>query len=222
MKYLLPSLLLIFGLSCKKESNAVKYNESLAEELNRRAEVDQTAAWIPEGKFKEYSKEEWNTYKDSVFTTNKVFLEEVLDKYGYPGYDLVGKEGEKNYWVMVQHCDFDPDFQSRVLEKLKGQVEMKNADGRNFGLLTDRVNLNKGKKQIYGTQVTYISETGQAIPKPLDDSLNVNERRNAVGLEPIEEYLNGMTLSHFDMNKENMLKKGITEPKLYKTEGSKP
>lgn len=218
MKYLIIILVLISALSCKEknqEKNEVLFNRELADELEKRAELDQTAAWIPEGKFKEYSNQEWEAYKDSVFTTNKVFLEKVLNKYGYPGYDLVGKDGEKNYWLMVQHCDFDPEFQSRVLEKLKQQVNAKNAGGRNFGLLSDRVNLNSGKKQVYGTQVTYVRETGQAIPKPLLDSLTVNERRKTVGLEPIEEYLNMMTQSHFEMNKENMVKRGITKPNLY-------
>ena len=58
-------------------------------------------------------------------------------------------------------------------------------------------------------------ETGQAYPKPLEDSLGVNERRKSIGLEPIEEYLNGMTEMHFEMNKEHYLKKGVTEPILY-------
>ena len=61
-------------------------------------------------------------------------------------------------------------------------------------------------------------ETGQAYPKDLEDSLNVNERRKSIGLEPLEEYLNEMTEMHFEMNKEYYSEKGITEPKLYKTE----
>lgn len=50
---------------------------------------------------------------------------------------------------------------------------------------------------------------------PLEDSLNVNKWRAEVGLEPLEEYLNGLTICHFEMNKRNMLNRGITEPKLY-------
>jgi len=117
---------------------------------------------------------------------------------------------------MVQHCDSDPAFQIRVLEKLKIQVDNKNANPSNYGLLTDRVKINSGEKQIYGTQVRYNS-LGQAYPKSLSDSLNVNKRRADVGLEPIEEYLNSMTQMHFEMNKENLKRKGITEPQLYRT-----
>jgi hypothetical protein len=214
-------LLTFLSIACAnraEKSSTVVFNQELASEIRSRAELDQTAAWIPQGKFADYSKEEWKAYKDSVFTTNRVFLEGVLGEYGYPGFDLVGETGARDYWVMVQHCDFDPAFQAKVLQELEIQVKKGNADGQNFGLLTDRVNLNTGKKQIYGTQVTYVPATGQAIPKPLADSLNVNKRRQSLGFEPIEVYLNRMTKSHFAMNKENMLKRGITEPSLYPTD----
>jgi hypothetical protein len=36
-------------------------------------------------------------------------------------------------------------------------------------------------------------------------------------LPPLEEYLNGMTQMHFEMNKEGYLKRGVKEPTLYKT-----
>ena len=224
MKRLNLLLIFLFALpGCKqanKQNNTVdkqiEFNQGLADELKALAAIDQIAAYIPQGTFKEWSQERWNTFKDSVFTNHKTRLEEIFNQFGYPGYSLVGESGERNFWVMVQHCDSDPDFQSRVLEKLKIEMKNKNADGRNFGLLTDRVKLNTGGKQIYGTQVTYNS-LGQAYPKNLDDSINVNKRRAEVGLAPIEIYLNEMSQMHFEMNKELFLKRGITGPKVYKT-----
>jgi hypothetical protein len=50
--------------------------------------------------------------------------------------------------------------------------------------------------------------------------MSVSKRRAEVGLEPIEQYLNMMTLMHFEMNKDNLKNRGITEPKLYKTTDS--
>jgi hypothetical protein len=73
-----------------------------------------------------------------------------------------------------------------------------------------------GGNQIYGTQVTYNS-LGQAYPKSLADSTNVNKRRSEVGMEPIEEYLNMMTQMHFEMNKEYLKRQGITKPTFYQT-----
>jgi hypothetical protein len=220
------SLLLVAGLSLlnfrqvnsqnKVVERKIEFNQSLADELNTMAETDQIAAYIPQGKYKQWPVEKWESFKDSVFTTHKKRLEKIFEKFGYPGYSLVGEKGSQNFWLMIQHCDSDPAFQSRVLEKLKIEVDNKNADGSNYGLLTDRVKINTGEKQVYGTQVSYNS-LGQAYPKNLVDSVNVNKRRAEVGLEPIEEYLNLMTQMHFEMNKEYLKSKGITKPILYNT-----
>jgi hypothetical protein len=228
MNRLLLSLIIFSGLSligCQQigkqdnEKRKIEFNQGLADELKTMTEIDQVAAYVPQGKYKLLTRVQWDKFKDSVFTTHKVRLEKIFDEFGYPGYDLVGKEGSNNFWLMVQHSDKDIDFQSRVLEKLKTEVDNNNADGSNYGLLTDRVKINKGEKQIYGTQVTY-NVQGQAYPKPLVDSVNVNKRRAEVGLDPLEQYLNMMTLMHFEMNKDNLKARGITEPRLYKTTDS--
>ena len=214
---------ILFG--CKQKTSEkeeiqekVEFNQDLANELKKMAEVDQIAAYIPQGKYKEMTSEQWNSFKDSVFTTHQKRLKEIFDRYGFVGFDLAGEEGSQNFWLMVQHSDHNPDFQKEVLEKMKIQVDKQNAKPSNYGLLIDRVNLNTGKPQIYGTQVDYNFDIAQAFPKNLADSANVNERRKSIGLEPIEEYLNQMTLMNFEMNKQFYLDKGITEPKLYRIE----
>ena len=118
----------------------------------------------------------------------------------------------------LYYVDHNSTFQNKVLEKMKIEVDKKNADSRKYGLLVDRVKINTGKTQIYGTQTRYNMNTGQAYPKKLEDSINVNKRRKSIGLEPLELYLNKMTKMHFEMNKENYINKGIIESKLYKTE----
>jgi hypothetical protein len=146
----LLSLTMFIGLSlfsCKQTSKKssdvwmIEFNQGLADELKSMAVIDQVAAYIPQGKYKQWTRERWEKFKDSVFATHEVRLEKIFDEFGYPGYDLVGKEGSNNFWLMVQHSDRDTEFQARVLEKLKIEVENKNADGRNFGLLTDRVKI---------------------------------------------------------------------------------
>ncbi len=223
MNQQLLGLILFIGLSllsCKQTSKRdgdrkkIEFNQGLADELKLMAEIDQVAANFPQGRYKQWTQKRWEKFQDSVFTTHKGRLVEIFDEFGYPGYDLIGKEGSHNFWLMVQHSDKDLQFQSGVLEKLKIEVENKNADGRNFGLLTDRVKINSGEKQIYGTQVRYNS-LGQAYPKPLYDSANVNKRREEVGLEPLEQYLDMMTLMNFERNKEFLKSKGITKPQLY-------
>lgn len=229
MKKLLGILIIgLFVVGCKEKTTdkeevqeeiqeKTEFNQELADELKRMAEVDQIAAYIPQGEYEKMTKEEWKSFKDSVFTTHEKRLKEIFDKYGFVGFDRAGEDGSKNFWLMVQHADHNPEFQEEVLKKMEIEVEKNNANPSIYGLLVDRVRLNTGRKQIYGTQVSYDMETGQAYPDEMEDSLNVNERRKSIGLDPIEEYLNRMTESHFEMNKKYYSEKGITEPKLYET-----
>jgi len=214
--------LVLFGCKQKNtETNVadekIEFNQELADELEKMAEIDQIAAYIPQGKYKELSENEWNAFKDSVFTTNQKRIREIFEQHGFVGFDLAGENGSRNFWMIVQHSDHNPEFQKEVLVEMKKEVDKQNAISTNYGLLVDRVNLNTGKAQIYGTQVTYNMNNGQAYPKKLADSINVNERRKSIGLKPIEEYLNEMSEIHFEMNKEYYSDKGITKMTFYKT-----
>lgn len=205
------------ALDAENPETKLEFNQALKDELAKMAETDQIAAFIPTGKYKELSREEWSSFKDSIFKTHTDRLHEIFSRHGYPGYDLVGEEGASNFWLMVQHADHDPEFQNNVLEKMKMEVDKGNAEAEKYGYLMDRVNLNTGKAQLYGTQVSYNTETCQAFPLNLADSANVNQRRQSIGLPPLEGYLNQMTEMHFEMNKESYLIRGIKEPKLYET-----
>jgi len=208
-------LILTSSSTLQAQKPAVTFNKALADSLNTWKDVDQIAANIPSGKYKELPREAWQHYKDSVFGTHKEILENIFNRYGFPGYDLVGKDGAHHFWLMVQHCDKWPAFQEKVLTAMKQQVDKKNADPKDYAYLTDRVLLNTGRKQLYATQVTYNIDSCQAIPRPLQDSLTVNVRRTAMGLEPVEAYLNTMGSMHFEMNRASYEQKGITKPKLY-------
>jgi hypothetical protein len=214
--------IVLFGCKQKNtEKNVtnekIEFNQELADELEKMAEVDQIAAYIPQGKYKKLSENEWNTFKDSVFTTNQKRISEIFEKHGFVGFNLAGEDGSRNFWMIVQHSDHNPEFQKEVLIEMKKEVDKQNAISTSYGLLVDRVNLNTGKAQVYGTQVTYNMNNGQAYPKKLKDSITVNERRKSIGLESIEEYLNGMSEMHFEMNKDYYTSKGITKPTLYET-----
>ena len=207
--------IVLLAIACKNEISKPRvFQPELAKQLQAMAELDQVAAYIPQGNYKEWTKEKWNRFKDSIFTTHERMVKNMFTTYGYLGFDLVGEEGESNFWVMVQHCDHDPVFQKNVLEALAKEVQKKNAKPSHLALLTDRVNINTGKNQIYGTQMNY-RENGQAYAFNLQDSLTVDQRRAALNMEPLKEYLNRMTLGHFEMNKQYFVSQGITKPNLY-------
>lgn len=207
-------LIAAFAWHSTVEAQQTAFNQPLADSLSKWAVLDQTAAGLKNAVLNAMTPSQLQQYRDSVYSLNNQRLKIVFKQYGYPGFKLVGEQGSKNFWLMVQHCDNDVPFQQKVLKAMKHEVQRHNADPVNYANLTDRVLLNIGQKQTYGTQLTYRRDSCQAIPRPLRDSLTVNNRRKAIGLEPIEANLNWMSQLHFDMNKAFYEKKGIHKPKL--------
>jgi hypothetical protein len=52
----------------------------------------------------------------------------------------------------------------------------------------DRVLVNQGKKQVYGTQFDTDQATGKCEPKPIEDPDHVDERRIRAGMGTLAEY----------------------------------
>ena len=189
----------------------------LGRQLTELVKIDQVANYIPRGRYKDLSKEQWIKFQDSAITDNKMKAESMFNKYGFLGFDKVGKDGSNHFWLLVQHCDKYPEFQKKVLKAMNKEVLKGNADPNNYAYLYDRVKVNAGEKQMFGTQVTYETETtGRAIPKiGLIDSANVDKLRKEYTLEPLKDYLNMMTTAHYEMNKEHYQKMGLIKPNLY-------
>ena len=129
-KTILILIISIFLTCCAAKLTTDKKNY-LRNELEEMVKVDQIAAYIPQGKYKEYTHEQWNNFKDSVFTSNKKRVEAMFDKYGFLGFDEVGKDGSNHFWLLVQHSDKYPEFQMKVLKSMDKEVKRGNAESNN-------------------------------------------------------------------------------------------
>jgi hypothetical protein len=125
----------------------------------------------------------------AVDSLNMIETKKLFKQYGFLGFEEVGKKGSHEFWLLIQHSDKDPKFQEDVLQEMKKHIERKNANGTDYAYLIDRVNINTGKPQIYGTQTRRSQETGKTDITNLFEPENVNKRRAEVGLGTIEEYL---------------------------------
>jgi hypothetical protein len=114
-------------------------------------------------------------------------LAEIVDEHGWPTRELVGADGATAAWVIAQHSDLDVAFQERALELMREAVEAGQADASELAYLEDRVALNRGRPQIYGTQIGCVD--GHAEPAVLADPDRVDVLRAEVGLEPLADYL---------------------------------
>ncbi len=124
------------------------------------------------------------TQKDSI---NVLKICKILDTRGWLGPNLIGEQGATTLFLVIQHANLD--VQEKYLPMMREAVRQGNTQPGNLALLEDRVALRKGKKQIYGSQVSRFPGTDKYYVSPLEDPDNVDKRRAAVGLGPLADYV---------------------------------
>ncbi|HEX2580133.1 MAG TPA: DUF6624 domain-containing protein [Rhabdochlamydiaceae bacterium] len=159
-------------------------NPELEAEIFAMVKEDQAARKISD--FNTLSEEE-KANLSKIQVKHSFRLKEIILTYGWPGIRLVGLEGSKGFWVLVQHQDQDLMFQKQCLTLLKEAVDKQDAEMQNYALLFDRVRKNEKLPQLYGTQFDF--RDGKCYLHPVEDSENLEQRRLEAGLMPFESYL---------------------------------
>ncbi|CDR34848.1 DUF6624 domain-containing protein [Criblamydia sequanensis] len=167
-----------------------QFNKALQDELLEMQEQDQKARFSLMS-HKEPSKELYENIK-KIDVRNGKRLKTIINQYGWPGVSLVGLEGASAFWILVQHQDQDVDFQKECLELLKEAVNQYEASLQSQAYLTDRVKVNEGKPQIYGTQ--WVQKEGNFCLYPVEDIEHLDKRRLQMGLNTIAEYKKQMQM----------------------------
>lgn len=160
--------------SASAPTSSDTFDQELHDELVQMLDDDQRER-------AELAPEQWNDRERAER------LDEILTEHGWPGFDLVGEDGEDAAWAIAQHADHDVEFQRRAVGLLRDAVEAGQGSPGNLAYLADRVELNSGGEQVYGTQLGCDGAT--ASPAPIGDPDTVDDRRAEVGLPPLQEYL---------------------------------
>jgi len=112
-------------------------------------------------------------------------MKEIVREIGWPTISKVGKNISRDAWLLIQHASHDSDFQKECLVLMKEAGQ--DVDGGNVAYLEDRIRVNEGQLQRYGTQ--FNGELGENFgPRPIEDPEHVDQRRATLGLMPLEEY----------------------------------
>ncbi|OGM97630.1 MAG: hypothetical protein A2735_03425 [Candidatus Yanofskybacteria bacterium RIFCSPHIGHO2_01_FULL_41_21] len=152
-------------------------NKKLAEQIIEMRNIDQD---LRTQASKKVATELINYIIYAVDEVHNSRIKRIVAEHGFPTDDLVGREAMSAFWLLIQHQDYDLGLQQEALERCDFVPNER-------ALLTDRILINKGKKQIYGTQ-TRRTESGFE-PFPIEDEVSVNERRKNVGLSSLDEYM---------------------------------
>ena len=133
----------------------------------------------------EFQKQGWKITEknDSI---NLLKTEKIIKKYGYPGKELVGEKLSNAVWYVIQHSKL-PIIEKYFPLMIKAQ-ENGDLSKQQYAMMKDRMLMDEGKPQIYGSQI----ENGKLYK--LENPETVNERRKEMGMEPIEDYLRRFNL----------------------------
>lgn len=179
-------LILTLLVSCKTK---IPYSESMKMELQNMYLKDQKAQEydLTKVKRKEYS-DSMEIEFNKLCQRNLITIKKYFKTNGFPGIKENGKETSLHFWLIVQHGDNDVSFQEKVLSAMKKELKLNNVNKQNYAYLYDRVQKNKNKPQLYGTQMIWDSK-GKHFPYKLKFPDKVNELRAEMDLEPLEEYI---------------------------------
>ena len=113
------------------------------------------------------------------------------DSECWPGWQLVGVDGAHAAWLLAQSAIDDSGLQHRCLDLLEHAVACDDADPVHFAFLADRVRMNDGLDQLYGSQFV-LGAGGELEPWPVDDPVAVEARRARIGLPPFAAHAAAM------------------------------
>ena len=172
------SAFLLFTFSCI-------YRCTCFSQATDTTQIKNLLEWIRERDQKTRSRADSVAFVGYIDSTNLVLIEKLVQTYGWPGKSFVGPRGNNTCFLVIQHAD--SATQVRYFPIIKRSVESGESSALSLAMLEDRILMRQGKKQIYGSQVVFDAK-GAPMFHPIEDEIHVNERRKAVGMQPIEEY----------------------------------
>jgi hypothetical protein len=125
---------------------------------------------------------------DVIDRRNTSRMRSIIKEYGWPGPGLVGWDGSEAAFLLVQHADHLT--QKELLPLMRKEYRAGNLSGPNYALFIDRVLVEDGRPQRYGSRARPFDqwEAGEPVLYPIEDEANVDIRRAEVGLPPLAEY----------------------------------
>lgn len=122
---------------------------------------------------------------EAVHVQNAARLRELIAQYGWPAEDLAGEVGAEAAWLIAQHSVGEPAFMKQALELVRACAAKQRCPAWHAAYLEDRIALQQGRPQRFGTQ--WIDDPCDGLTRPwtLADPEHVNELRGSVGLKPL-------------------------------------
>ena len=134
---------------------------------------------------------EYTAEMERVDSLNQTMVFGILDNDGWPS--NLSDKANRAIWIVIDHSDLTS--RSKYLSFVRAKADEGILDKSDYAMLNDRVLMEEGKPQVYGTQIkmaaTFDGEdmAMQLYLWPVENPDALDCLRRSVGLSPIEEYL---------------------------------
>ena len=130
------------------------------------------------------------SFDPEIDRLHTIRMKEIVESIGWPSISLVGARASTAAWLLVQHADRSIRFQQKCLRLMK-QARRGDIDRQLIAYLEDRICVNRGLPQMYGTQFRQVR--GSYVLWPLAKRSKIDALRASVGLGTLKE---GVTQYH--------------------------
>ena len=118
---------------------------------------------------------------------NLAIVLSIIEYCGFPEKKVVGDTGMTAVFLVFQHST--RKVREKYLPKIMECAKNGDLSMSEVALMEDRLLMENGEKQKFGTQIVKDRKKGIWIVYPIEDPKHVNIRRASIGLQPIEKYL---------------------------------
>lgn len=134
---------------------------------------------------------------------NLEIITNIINKYGWLGEKKIGFKANMALFLVIQHSSLE--IQLKYLPIIEQAVKDGNLRLKDYAIFKDRIEVEQNNCQIYGSQLEWNDEKGEYQLLPIIDPEEVDERRKAVGLEPMVEALARYGLDWEEIKHKNTL-----------------
>lgn len=117
---------------------------------------------------------------------NQELVISIVEKCGMPTLNEVTQKHMTAIWVGLQHTN--EKYRKKYFPLVEKAVENGDLSKEQYALMKDRILMDDGKPQIYGSQL----KNGKLYK--LENPKTVNERRKEMGMGKIEDYLKAFNI----------------------------
>lgn len=135
-----------------------------------------------------------------VDRNNQIQVVSMLEQCEFPENFIGDNEAIYTIFLVIQHAS--AELRLKYFPLLQKVAELGGLEKKVLALMEDRILMEQGEKQKFGSQVRMIDGSEKYEIYPIEDPVHLDDRRAKIGLEPMQEYL-----SRFNINWGEYLKK---------------